>query len=187
MQKGLLGGILTLLLITGLIILVSCSKKAVHSTAVGAKPLTTEGDDMKVIDTERARLEAERRALEEEANRKIEDAVRDMFISEDIYFDFNDSLLTTNAQEILRQKAAWMRNNPEAHVVVEGHCDERGTAEYNLALGNQRAASAKDFLRDLGLPTSQIRTISYGEEKPIDKGSNEDAWAKNRRVHFEIE
>jgi len=95
--------------------------------------------------------------------------------------------LSTMAQDTLRRKAQYMRENPDLKVVIEGHCDERGTNEYNLALGDRRANSAKIFLSDLGISSSRMTTISYGEERPVDARSNEEAWAKNRRAHFVIE
>jgi peptidoglycan-associated lipoprotein len=86
----------------------------------------------------------------------------------------------------LRKKAEWLINNPEATATIEGHCDERGTNEYNLALGDRRAESAKTFLMDLGVKGSKLSSISYGEERPVDPAHNEEAWAKNRRGHFTI-
>ena len=95
--------------------------------------------------------------------------------------------MTPQAQEILTNKAKWLRDNPAATVTIEGHCDNRGTNEYNLALGEGRAQSAKTFLMDLGVDVSKLRTISYGEERPLDPQQTESAWAKNRRAHFVIE
>ena len=105
---------------------------------------------------------------------------------EDIRFEFDKSTLTSQAQEILKKNADWMKRNSSVVVEIEGHCDERGTIEYNLALGDRRAKSARDFLVNLGVSTSRMRTISYGEEMPLDPGHNEAAWAKNRRAHFTI-
>jgi peptidoglycan-associated lipoprotein len=84
------------------------------------------------------------------------------------------------------QKAEWLRENPARTVTIEGHCDDRGTNEYNLALGDRRAESAKTFLVDLGIDATRLITISYGEERPVDPRSNEEAWAKNRRDHFVV-
>lgn len=128
-------------------------------------------------------------ALKEEAFRaegeRIQTA-RERFENEDVLFEFDSASLTAEAQEILREKAEWLRDNPSARVIIEGHCDERGTNEYNLALGDRRAYSSKAFLTDLGIEDSRLTTISYGEEQPIAAGSTEDAWAKNRRAHFVI-
>ena len=94
--------------------------------------------------------------------------------------------MSPQAQEVLTQKAKWLRANPTAKITIEGHCDNRGTNEYNLALGEGRAQSAKAFLVDLGIDSSRLETISYGEERPIDHAQTEEGWSKNRRAHFEI-
>lgn len=113
---------------------------------------------------------------------KLDDTV----MKEDIYFDFDKSNLKPAAQESLLQKADWLRENPDVTVTIEGHCDERGTNEYNLALGDRRAESAKAFLVNLGISASRLTTISYGEERPVCFGHNEECWAKNRRAHFTL-
>lgn len=113
-------------------------------------------------------------------------AARRAFENERIYFAFDDATLTAEAQRILRRKAEFLRGNPGVRVRIEGHCDERGTAEYNLALGDRRAESAKSFLVRLGIDPARLSTISYGEERPLDPGSNEAAWARNRRAEFRL-
>ena len=112
---------------------------------------------------------------------------RERFINADIFFEFDSSTLSAEAESILRAKAEWMRRNPSLAIVIEGHCDNRGTTEYNLALGERRAESVKGFLIDLGIAETRIRTISYGEERPLALGDSEEAWAKNRRAHFEFD
>jgi peptidoglycan-associated lipoprotein len=173
-------------IIPGLLFTVSCAKKAVMDDAAMAKQ--AENDDaMKAKEAaEKARQEelARQRAMEEESMLKKE--AMDMFLNDDIHFEFDSSTLTPEAQLTLKKKAEWLQNNPEAMSTIEGHCDDRGTSEYNLALGDRRATSAKNFLVDLGISASRLTTISYGEERPIDPGQNEDAWAKNRRCHFTI-
>jgi peptidoglycan-associated lipoprotein len=109
-----------------------------------------------------------------------------MIMQEDIYFDFDKSTLKPAAQDSLMKKAAWLRANSNATVTIEGHCDERGTSEYNLALGDRRADSTKAFLVDLGIAASRLTTVSYGEERPVCNQHNEECWAKNRRSHFVI-
>ncbi|MGA8239229.1 MAG: peptidoglycan-associated lipoprotein Pal [Desulfobacterales bacterium] len=111
---------------------------------------------------------------------------RKAFENEDIHFDYDSALLTPQAQEILREKARYMKENPGTNVIIEGHCDERGTNEYNLALGEQRAKMTQEFLVALGVSASRIKTVSYGEEHPLDRSNTEQAWAKNRRAHFVI-
>jgi peptidoglycan-associated lipoprotein len=104
----------------------------------------------------------------------------------DILFEFNKSNISSDAREILKTNADFLLKNGDSKVVIEGHCDERGTAEYNMALGQRRAQETKNYLVNLGIKEPRIKTISYGEERPLDPGHNEDAWAKNRRAHFAI-
>jgi peptidoglycan-associated lipoprotein len=103
-----------------------------------------------------------------------------------IYFDFDKSVLSREAIEELKEIGAWLLENPNTKIRIEGNCDERGTDEYNLALGERRAGSAKNFLVSLGVATENIITISFGEENPADPGHNEMAWGKNRRDEFNI-
>lgn len=112
---------------------------------------------------------------------------RERFINQDIFFEFDSSTLSAEAQAILKAKAEWMTRNAHLNIIIEGHCDNRGTTEYNLALGERRAEGVKRFLQDLGVPDSRARTISFGEERPLDPGNDEAAWAKNRRAHFEFD
>lgn len=105
----------------------------------------------------------------------------------DAFFPFDAFTLTPEAQDNLAISAAWLKSHPEFNVVIEGHADERGTEQYNLALGEKRANTAKDYLVALGVPASKIRTVSFGEERPFATGSNESAWAKNRRAHLVLE
>ena len=125
-------------------------------------------------------------AAREEEEKRAEIAATQMFMNEDVYFDFDSSALEYAAKDLLFQKSEWLRMNPDASVIIEGHCDARGTSAYNIALGDRRAESAKAFLLDLGIDANQLSTISYGEERPVDMGKNEEAWAKNRRAHFII-
>jgi peptidoglycan-associated lipoprotein len=104
----------------------------------------------------------------------------------DIYFAFDSSALSSTSKSILGQNAQYLKDHQGATVVVEGHCDERGTTEYNMALGARRAESAMKYLEGLGVASSRMSTISYGEELPLDPSHNEEAWAKNRRVHFSV-
>ena len=169
----------------------SCAKKEIKSA-----PVMSEDEARRRAEEEARKRELERQqaAVREESlkdeqlreERARFKSARDMFENEDILFEFDSANLSVEAQEILRKKAEWLRENPKARVTIEGHCDERGTSEYNLALGDRRAYSAKVFLVDLGIEESRLATISYGEERPIDSNSSEAAWAKNRRDHFVI-
>ena len=98
-----------------------------------------------------------------------------------VFFATNETVLTTASRETLRKQATWLRKNSDINVVLEGHADERGTREYNLALGERRANSAKDYLMTYGISSNRISVLSYGKEKPVDSGSNPLAWSKNRR------
>ena len=98
-----------------------------------------------------------------------------------VFFATNETVLTTASRETLRKQAAWLRKNSDINVVLEGHADERGTREYNLALGERRANSAKDYLMTYGISSDRISVVSYGKERPVDSGSNPLSWSKNRR------
>ena len=105
---------------------------------------------------------------------------------EPIYFDFDKYFIRQDAKKVLNQNAQLLKDNPQVNIRIEGNCDERGTVEYNLALGEKRARSAMDYLVNLGVEPSRISIISYGKEKPLYPGSNEEAWSKNRRDDFVI-
>ena len=104
-----------------------------------------------------------------------------------IYFSYDRYDLNEEARRILRKNQDWLRDNPSFPVRVEGHCDERGTLEYNLALGERRAKAVRDYLVDLGVDASRIRIVTYGEERPEDPGHGERAWSKNRRAVCALE
>ena len=170
----------------------SCGKKEISST-----PVMSEEEARRQAEEEARRREMEKQAaIQEEtiqderlseSEKRAEIRVdRDMFENDDVQFEFDSAKLSMDAQDILRRKAEWLKENPRAKIIIEGHCDERGTNEYNLALGDRRAFSAKSFLVDLGIAASRLTTVSYGEERPIDSHADEDAWAKNRRAHFVI-
>jgi peptidoglycan-associated lipoprotein len=178
-----------------LMMLVAFSFSACTKSKISSQPSTTTSAEDEA--RQRAEEEARQKALREEnlreeslseqqAQERME-SEQSKFENDDIYFEFDSIRLAPEAQEILTQKAAWLRKNPSAKVTLEGHCDDRGTNEYNLALGEGRAQSARAFLVDLGIKASRLTTISYGEERPIATGQNEEAWARNRRVHFVIE
>ncbi|HDP24624.1 MAG TPA: peptidoglycan-associated lipoprotein Pal [Deltaproteobacteria bacterium] len=157
-----------------------CAKKAVAPPEVEVTPpvvetpkVTTEMDMAEMVDPE---VEA-RRILDQEMAE---------FENRDISFEFDKFNLTPEARKILAEKASFLNANPGVNILIEGHCDERGTREYNLALGDRRANSAKDYLVFLGIRPDRISTISYGKERPLDPASNEEAWAKNRRANFVI-
>jgi peptidoglycan-associated lipoprotein len=128
-------------------------------------------------DQEKARLEQER-ALREKMGQAANE------LAQMIHFAFNSSNLTAESRQVLTRKAEIMRQYPQIKVIVEGNCDQRGTAEYNLALGERRAQAAAQYLSNLGIPADRLSTVSYGKERPLDPGHSEAAYAKNRRDEF---
>jgi len=188
------------ILVAGLFLTASCAKKTIVSDATS------------IEDQAKAKLEADAKAAAEAAARakaeaeriaqqKLEDqmakeqaqkagqlmAEKKRFENEDIHFDYDSSELSEMAKEGLKEKAAWLKANASVLVNIEGHCDERGTTEYNLALGDRRANTAKSYLVNLGVAASRLNTISYGEEKPLDSAKTEAAYKSNRRAHFAID
>ena len=157
-----------LLVIPGLMFSVSCQKKLVDASP---KPVAKPAPEPK---------------KEEPPPPPPVHKAPSVVMQEDIYFDFDKATLTPAAQDNLLRKAEWLRENSDVTVTIEGHCDSRGTNEYNLALGDRRAESAKSFLVDLGISASRITTISYGEERPVCTQQNEECWAKNRRDNFVV-
>jgi peptidoglycan-associated lipoprotein len=101
-----------------------------------------------------------------------------------IYFDYDQAALRGDAREALKQNAEFLKQNPDVSIEIQGNCDERGSSEYNLALGMRRAESARRYLMDMGVEQKRISTISFGEEKPVIRGTSEQAWSKNRRGDF---
>jgi peptidoglycan-associated lipoprotein len=104
----------------------------------------------------------------------------------DIRFEYDSATLTDEARSTLEKHALWLQGRRDTRVTVEGHCDERGTVEYNLALGEQRARAARDYLASLGVAGERLRVVSYGKERPLDPGAGEASWARNRRAHFAV-
>ncbi|MDH3554777.1 MAG: peptidoglycan-associated lipoprotein Pal [Deltaproteobacteria bacterium] len=169
---------------------VSCAKKQVtmetQEMAADESQQSAE-DEAARREAEEARLQ-EQRAREarqrQEASSMSEAARKAAFEDEEIHFDFDKYVLTPQAMMVLDDKAAYLREHPEVRVLVEGHCDDRGSNEYNLALGDRRANSAKNYLVKSGVAESQVTTISYGEEQPLCMQQNESCWYRNRRGHF---
>ena len=138
-----------------------------------------------------AKLAALKKKQEEEAARKRAALARlkkeiSAFEARHVYFDFDRAELKPESRDILKTKAAWLKAHPDFSVRIEGHCDERGTNEYNIALGERRANAAWKYLNALGISGGRIDTVSYGEERPTDTAHNEAAWRKNRRDQFKL-
>ncbi len=116
----------------------------------------------------------------QQARQELEDRL------EDVHFDFDKYSIRPDARLIIKRNYGVLQGAPGAEVLIEGHCDEKGTVEYNLALGQRRANATRDYLISLGMNAAQASTVSYGEERPLDPRQTEDAWAKNRRCHFVV-
>ena len=129
-------------------------------------------------------MRAEQERMEREAARRTESLRQTL--REVVYFDYDESSIRSDTQEKLRAKADVLRGNPGVSLRMEGHADERGTSEYNIALGNERAEAVIQTLAGFGLDANRFSSVSYGEERPMAQGSNESAWSRNRRVEFVI-
>ncbi len=185
MGKRVIVNVMVVLFLSAMMLTVSCAKKSVETDPSAGIQSGSSQDGLSAEEIARQRaLEEER--MREEALRKALAAEREKFEMEDIYFDFDSSELRPDTRMLLKEKADFLSRNSGLTVTVEGHCDERGTTEYNLALGERRAMAAKRYLQDLGIAEFRLNTISYGEERPAVQGNDESAWSKNRRAHFVI-
>ncbi len=191
MKKRTVINLVMVFLVAGLFLTVSCAKKTVVSDATTVEDQTQAQQEA----TDAASSGAQTATGTQTGDDSISEqdleaakaaAAKKRFENQNIHFEFDSSELSAMAKLILKEKAAWLNDNTNVNIVIEGHCDERGTTEYNLALGERRAKSAMNYLVNLGISDSRIETISYGEEKPLDPASNEEAWRKNRRAEFVI-
>lgn len=196
MKKGNICVKIGLIILMGvfLVTVSACSEKKPRLDPMEQYPSETEVviveeevDVVQPLSEEELQAQMEAQRLQEQEAVRMKEEARMAFVNEDIYFHFDDATLTSDARMILKQKVSWLRENPGSSVLIEGHCDERGTSEYNIALGQRRAQSIKTFMINAGISTSRLSTVSYGEERPVDFANNETAWAKNRRAHFIIQ
>ena len=149
----------------------------VHETQKRTSGTTEVQPEEKITEHRFAKIESK-----EEPLRYTEE--KDVF--EDIYFDYDEYNIRDDAKSVLENIASWLLKNKSAKILIEGHCDPRGTNEYNLALGDRRAKATKDYLGALGIASNRIEILSYGEEKPLCFEETEECWAKNRRAHFVV-
>jgi peptidoglycan-associated lipoprotein len=193
---------MTVIFCISIVLMTGCAKKAVskdEGLVAGdqkAAAAQSEADAKKKEAEAAAKEEATRKLAAEQQKEDVKElalkrdaaaaaaAEKEQTAFEDIYFVFDKSTIEPEAREILKRLAGLLGSNKNYSLVVEGHCDERGTVEYNLALGQRRADAAMKYLVDLGLDKESIKTITYGKERPLDPGHDEEAWAKNRRAHF---
>ena len=168
MQKKLWMVVALLLVMPGLLFMVSCQKKVAAQAQPVAKPMEAPKPAPALAPAPAPVMAAP------------------AFMTERIFFDYDKSALKMEAQALLKKKAEWLKSTPNAKLTIEGNCDERGTAEYNMALGERRAQAAKKFLVDLGIYAKRMTTISYGKERPIDPAHNAAAWTQNRNDGFVV-
>ncbi len=187
---------LTGLICFGLLTMASCSKKSLvthpdtNQATVEQPPpqneetADTAGDISEQELAENARREQQ--AREQAAREKKAEEALGQFTGEHILFAYDSDLLDEAAKAVIQKKMTWLQGNPSANITIEGHCDLRGTTSYNLALGERRAASVRNYLRDLGVHSQRMTVISFGEEQPLDTAQTEKAHQKNRRAQFKV-
>ncbi|BBB32448.1 peptidoglycan-associated lipoprotein [Thermotomaculum hydrothermale] len=178
-----------LLLFFSVIISVSCHKKVEQMPNKEIKPQETTQKQIEQKENINTAVISEKQLGEnkkEDFESKSVDELNKENILEDVYFEFDKSRLTPETREVLKKHAKWLKEHPSVKILIEGHCDERGTEQYNLALGDRRAHAVKNYLISLGISPDRMKTISFGEMFPKVKGHNEWAWSQNRRCHFVI-
>ena len=204
MKNKLWIGLALLFIISGPVYIVSCGGKTIEPdpSLSQASNQVSEDETARQKEEEESRLAEKNRQEELERQRVLEEerlseaaaeaeremaAAMNLFVSEDVYFSKGRYSLSSAAQEVLKKKARWLNKNPEISVIIQGHTDEPGTAEYNLAFGARRGGEVKSFLIKLGISPSRLTVVSYGKECPLYKDRSEESRRKNRRVHFVIE
>ncbi|MBA3008763.1 MAG: peptidoglycan-associated lipoprotein Pal [Proteobacteria bacterium] len=183
MNKKVWTNLMVAMLVLGLFMTVSCAKKTVVSDGTAIEDQARLEAEAAAA-AERERIKAEEMARERALAEAKTAAARAQFENQNIHFDFDSAELSPMAKTLLKEKAEWLSANPGVSVVIEGHCDDRGTTEYNIALGEKRALAAKNYLVDLGVSEARLSTVSFGEERPLDSASTEEAYSKNRRAQF---
>ena len=187
MGKTWTGKSAILIVLLTMMVAVSCAKKPMETdpAAGDAAPAVTQPADHEgAVNPEEAARVSEEELMKKEAAARAE--ARADFENTAILFNYDSSAIQDSEVTSLEKKAEWLNSNPGVRITIEGHCDDRGTTDYNLALGDRRAARVKAFLESLGVSADRIVTVSYGEERPIDVAQTEAAWAKNRRASFVI-
>jgi peptidoglycan-associated lipoprotein len=206
MQRKLFIGIMMMVFVVGILTTVSCAKKTVKSdqpvneseketpAALPPQAVVAENEEVKddgLSPVEPRSIGEERfkdgQRYHPEDSQRNETVGRKTFLDELVLFDFDSTILTAAAQDRLKRKAQWLTDNQEVSIIIQGHCDERGTNLYNLSLGEMRIQAVKAFLVDLGITAARLSSVSYGEERPFVTGHDEGSWKLNRRAHFVIE
>jgi len=179
MRRNLITGVIVLICSFSLIFVAGCAKEQTVKSDVGLTQAQPSAEEVAQAEKEAALRE---QALKEQSLK--EKVLAEAAAFQDIHFAFDNYDLKPEARVLLGELADWLLEHGVFEVTIEGHCDNRGTAVYNLALGERRAGAAKAYLANLGVANTRITTISYGEELPADSRNYEEAWAKNRRDHF---
>ncbi len=191
MNRKLWINLMVALLVAGLFMTVSCAKKTVVSDGTTIQDqATVEAQAKANALAEQERIKAQElqdQVAKEEALKEAKIlAAKNRFSNQNIHFDFDSAQLSSMAKLLIKEKAEWLGTNSGVAAVIEGHCDDRGTTDYNIALGERRAIAVKNYLVNLGISGSRLTTVSFGEEKPLDSGATEEAYRKNRRAQFVI-
>lgn len=186
--------LLPLFLIATILAFQACAPKPVSVPLSERIPQKVGADDQKAIgastsEAKRGITEEELLRADEERRRRAarEEAALRAAVLKDVYFEFDSYTVKSDYLPSLKEIASWMARNQAVRLTVEGHCDERGTTDYNLALGQKRADAVRDYLLKLGVGAARVKAVSYGKEAPADASQTEEAWAKNRRAHFVAE
>lgn len=169
-------------------VVTACAKKAPKTSDVNANPVATTAPPTDVNPQPRpANVDPTGvDPLKDPDLAKLNDYLLKQGLLGDVFFEYDKADIRDEARERLSRNADWLRSHPEFEVTIEGHCDERGTNEYNLALGARRSGSARDYITSLGVAGGRIRSISYGEERPQCTSATESCWGMNRRAHFVV-
>jgi peptidoglycan-associated lipoprotein len=193
MNRKLWINFMAAILVAGLFMTVSCAKKTIVSDGTTIQDQATVEAQAKakadaLAEQERIKSqELQDQMAKEQALKEAKMlAAKNRFSNQNIHFEFDSAQLSSMAKLLIKEKAEWLGDNSGVAVVIEGHCDERGTTDYNIALGERRAISVKNYLVNLGISGSRLTTVSFGEEKPLDTGANEAAYRTNRRAQFVI-
>ena len=184
MKRNLWMNLVMAVLVAGLLVTVSCAKKTMvtEPTTIENKTAMDDDADAKAKAEAMKQREIEEQMAREKAARAA--AAKDRFVNQNVHFEFDSAELSPMAKMLIREKADWLKENPGVSVTIEGHCDERGTTVYNLALGERRAMAVMNYLVDLGISPDRLNKVSYGEEKPLDPAKTEEAYRINRRAQF---
>jgi peptidoglycan-associated lipoprotein len=184
-KRRYISWILAVIFVSGLLMGSGCAKKTIVTPAASDEAGKMSGiQEESLGGAEGGRKGRSRRQISAKAQAYGPEGIA--FESEDLYFEFDQYTLNAEAKGLLKKKAAFLQKHPEVQITIEGHCDERGSADYNLGLGQKRADSVKSFIIDLGIPGGRLASVSYGKEQPKDPGNDESAWAQNRRAHLVI-